>query len=170
MPLCGPNGCGTIFKITPDGQTTVIQRFEGWRSAGHPHDILVMDPQGNFYGTTYNGGEQKLGSVWMVSPDGIETVVWSFKGHADGKGAVSGLVADSEGTLYGMTYYGGENHEGVVYRVTPDGNIATLYTFPGVGPFNAPVGRLLIDHHGDLVGATFYGGDSNVGTIFKVRN
>ncbi len=176
MPLCGPQGCGTIFKITPDGETTVIHRFEGFRSAGHPRARLVMDAQGNFYGTTYNGGARKLGAVWKVSPDGSETVLHSFKGHADGLNVNGGLVADSEGTLYGTTNYSGENYTGVVYRVTPDGKFATLYTFSDAEPFHYPypAGRLLIDRQGNLIGATLHSGSSNCtfgcGTIFKVQN
>lgn len=172
---CGPDGCGTIFKVTPDGQLTLIHSFEGGRSAGHPRDRLVMDAQGNFFGTTYNGGTPKNnGAVWKVSADGrTETVLHSFQGHADGLAPNGGLIADSEGNLYGTTFYGGEHQAGVVYRVAPDGRFATLYTFPDAAPFlSAPFGRLVIDQQGNLIGTTIakVSGDDRHGTIFFVKN
>ncbi len=112
-----------------------------------------------------------------MSPDGTETVLYAFKHHADGEGVSPGLVADAEGNLYGATVYGGENQAGVVFRVSPDGRIATLYTFPASGEDERPerpYGRLIIDRQGNLIGTTLYGGSSNCtlgcGTIFKVRN
>lgn len=175
-PGCGqPTGCGTIFKLTPDGQESVLHEFEGGRSAGHPSDLL-RDAQGNFFGTSYNGGSHKFGAVWKVSPDGTETVLYSFKHHADGEGVVPGLVADSEGNLYGLTQYGGENQAGVVFRVSPDGRIATLYTFPDATRYsNNPRGRMIIDRQGNLIGTTVRSGSSSdctlgCGTIFQVQN
>jgi uncharacterized repeat protein (TIGR03803 family) len=176
---CGPDGCGTLFKITPDGQLTLIHRFEGgYTSAGHPRDRLLRDTQGNFYGTTYNGGIRRFGCVWKVSPDGVtETILYSFHHHKDGEGVGAGLVADSEWNLYGATLAGGENLAGIVYRVSPDGRIASLYDFPDATTSAQDVpGRMIIDRHGNLIGATNYGGASDncspfgCGTIFIVKN
>jgi uncharacterized repeat protein (TIGR03803 family) len=176
---CGPDGCGTIFQVTPDGQTTLVHRFEGSQSGGHPRDRLLRDAQGNFYGTTFNGGKKNFGALWTVSADGAtETVLYFFHHHRDGEGVGSGLVADSEGNLYGTTLYGGENLTGLVYRLSPEGRIDTLYTFPDADirvPGVAP-GRMILDLQGNLIGATVYGGDSGncspfgCGTLFEVRN
>jgi uncharacterized repeat protein (TIGR03803 family) len=175
-PGCGqPTGCGTIFKITPDGQESVLHEFQGgWKSAGHPNDRLLVDAQSNFFGTCYNCGV-KFGAVWEVSPDGTETVLYSFQHHADGEGVNPGLVADAEGNLYGTTVYGGENQAGVVFRVSLAGRIAVLYTFPDDTSYvNSPTGRMIIDRHGNLIGATLRSGSSNCtlgcGTIFQVQN
>ena len=168
-PGCGqPTGCGTIFKVTPDGQESMLHVFEGGR-AGHPNDRLLLDAQGNFYGTSYNGGV-KFGAVWKVSPDGTETVLYSFQHHADGVGVSPGLIADSEGNFYGATLYGGENAAGVVYRLSPEGRFATLYNFPDGDYGDYTAGRLIIDRQGNLIGTTRSGGDSDKGTIFEVRN
>jgi uncharacterized repeat protein (TIGR03803 family) len=172
---CGTQGCGTIFKLTPDGRASGIHNFDGGRSAGHPRDRLLVDAQGNFYGTSFNGGTRNFGAVWKVSADGsTETVLYSFHHHADGVGVNGGLVADLEGNLYGTTFYGGENLVGEVYRVTPEGQFATLYTFPDItlNYSSAPFGRLLIDHQGNLIGTTIslLSSDANKGTIFLVKN
>jgi uncharacterized repeat protein (TIGR03803 family) len=167
---CGPDGCGTIFKLSPDGHVTVIHAFEGGTSAGHPTDRLFLDADGNFYGTTYNGGVRNQGCVFKVQPDGTERVVYSFKGHADGKAPAAGLIADAEGTLYGNVTFGGEDISGEVYRVTPAGQFATLYTFPGTFNGNFPSGRLIFDRQGKLIGTTARGGDHDAGIIFAVQN
>lgn len=171
---CGHDGCGTIFKVTPDGQETVIHIFEGSRSAGHTRGRLVVDGAGNFYGTARSGGTYTLGTLWKVSPDGTETVLHSFGGRSDGKAPNGDLIIDSLGNLYGTTYYDGDNLNGVVFQFTPEGQFFTLYDFPDVtyNYSSAPYGRLLIDRQGNLLGTTIYllSSSTNFGTIFKVKN
>jgi uncharacterized repeat protein (TIGR03803 family) len=131
----GNEGCGVVFKLTPKGKETVLYTFcpqTGCDDGGAPVAGLIVDGQGNFYGTTYYGGGHGCfygcGTVFELSPMGIETVLHSFCSEnncADGAEPYSGLVADGSGNLYGTTRGGGGNNNcngagcGVVYEISP---------------------------------------------------
>jgi uncharacterized repeat protein (TIGR03803 family) len=63
--------------------------------------------KGNLYGTTYQGGAYNYGTVFKVTKKGVEQVLYSFSGGADGRYPVSNLIRDAAGNLYGTTAYGG---------------------------------------------------------------
>ena len=74
----GPNGAGTVFKLAPDGTETVIYHFTGAVDGDLPMSSLLMDKEGNFYGVTEIGGANGLGNVFKVTPDGVQTTLYSF--------------------------------------------------------------------------------------------
>jgi uncharacterized repeat protein (TIGR03803 family) len=126
----GDYGGGTVFKITPDGTLTTIHMFEGYPGEGaSPHGGLVMDPEGNFWGTTYVGGANNLGTVYKITPGGTLTTLHSFNG-TDGSGPWGELVQGVDGNFYGTTIGGGNIDScGTVFRITPSGALTTLYAF-----------------------------------------
>lgn len=105
-----PNGCGTIFEVTPAGTETVLHRF-GYTD-GFPLYGLIRDGKGNLYGVT------RL--VFKLTPAGnlIVLYTWSYP-YVNGAFPVGELVRDTAGNLYGATYYGGAYLDGVVYKLTP---------------------------------------------------
>lgn len=125
----GDTGCGTVFKITPSGALTVLYNFRGGTDASSPWASLVLDGQGNLYGTSYYGGVGcsggGCGTVFKVTPDGTETVLYRFTGGTDGSRPYGGVVLDAQGNLYGTTYEGGIGECngspgcGVVFKVSP---------------------------------------------------
>jgi len=117
-------GNGTVFKVNPAGEATVLHNFLGTGDGAAPTGRLVRDSAGNLYGTTVGGGtgicnsydaRRKrwenigCGTIFKVDPSGLETVLHSFTGLANGDGAWprGGLVLDSSGNLYGTTANGG---------------------------------------------------------------
>lgn len=169
----GANNLGTVFKVTPDGAETVLHSFEGGGSDGaFPESTLVADQSGNLYGTTPRGGSCDCGTVFRVSPDGTETVVYAFRGGNDGYFPTAGLARDKAGDLFGVTGYGGGTGCqglgcGTVFRIAPDGSETVLYGFEkkyGILPF-AP---LLLDRQGELFGTASAGGKHHSGTIFEL--
>ena len=91
---------------------SVFYNFANPPDAYSPRCNLILDPAGNMYGTTFSGGVNNLGSVFMVTPTGTESVVYSFAGGADGSHPVGGLVRDTKtGNLYGTTVYGGSTQQ-----------------------------------------------------------
>jgi uncharacterized repeat protein (TIGR03803 family) len=121
----GAYGFGTIFKLTPTGQETVLYSFIGLPDAGNPVGRLVLDSKGNLYGTTSFGGTFGDGAVYELSASGTESVLYSFTDLADGGSPFDGLVLDNAGNLYGTTEIGGNFNNscpegcGVVFKVTP---------------------------------------------------
>jgi uncharacterized repeat protein (TIGR03803 family) len=124
-PACtGSWGCGEVFEVTSSGSLKILYSFAGGADGLYPYARLARDRQGNLYGTTYQGGigtcQANLGCgvVFKLAPDGTETVLYSFTGASDGGSPVGGIVLDSQGNLYGTTYYGGAHGYGTVYKVT----------------------------------------------------
>lgn len=166
---CADGGCGTIFKISPAGELTTIYEFAGSDGAV-PYSGLVLGANGNFYGTTSQGGANLNGTVFRITPPGQLTTLYSFCAYADctdGSNPVGGLVQASNGDFYGTTGNGGANGNfGTVFKITAAGALTTLQSFCAQGCANGqyPVAPLIQATDGDLYGTT---GGGN-GTVFKI--
>ena len=118
----GANGGGTVFRITSTGALTTLHNFEGYPMDGfQPYAGLVQASDGNFYGTTYNGGagnncNNGCGTVFKMTPSGTLTTLHSFDG-TDGTLPYGGLVQAPDGFFYGTTNAGGSYGYGTVFRV-----------------------------------------------------
>jgi uncharacterized repeat protein (TIGR03803 family) len=118
-----PYGCGTLYKLSKNGEFTVLYTFLDGANGdgGYPNGSLVRDSKGNFYGTTQGGNTNSLdGTVFKLNKAGVMTVLHQFSGGTDGGKPLSGVIRDPAGNLYGTTYTSaGFNGPGVVYEVTP---------------------------------------------------
>ncbi len=120
----GAFGGGTVFQITPAGALTNIWHFTGGPDGASPYAVLVQGRDGLFYGTTYYGGSNNVGTVYKITSAGTLTPLWQFgslSNHADGARPNSGLVLGSDGNFYGTTQYGGTNEYhfvGTVFKIT----------------------------------------------------
>ncbi len=241
-------GCGTVFELSPatEGGTTWVQKviysFQGVNDGAYPQSQLVLDEEGNLYGTTYNGGGDGCvvagcGTVFELRRSGgqwIESVLYRFTDVANGANPAASLVLDREGNLYGTTVYGGNqicnadgpgcgvvfelkrptlasasswteivlhafdqddgayplsaltidaqgnvygntssggNGSGLIFELQPNGNgwsEKILYNFPGEMGGGSPVGQLLLNESGDLYGVTSGGGVNGVGSVFAL--
>lgn len=123
-----PDGCGTVFKVSPKGKETILHAFQGHSDGSFPAAGLVMDSAGNLYGTTNIGGRDKLcehvgqgcGTVFKVAKNGVESVVYSFKVESNSppRGALPyASVLLQNDVLYGITTKGGNGNNGVVFGV-----------------------------------------------------
>jgi uncharacterized repeat protein (TIGR03803 family) len=168
---------------------TVLYDFQGGADGASPEGTLIADANGALYGTTTYGGvygcafDAGCGTVFKLTPQGstyAHSVLYSFLGGTDGDGPGSGVIADSQGTLYGTTEYGGASGDGTVFKLTPSGSSyseTVLYSFTGDLDGEAPLAGLTIDSAGDLFGATLLGGGysakchtgSGCGTIFELK-
>jgi uncharacterized repeat protein (TIGR03803 family) len=168
----GTDGAGTVFKVDTTGKETVLYSFGSAGGDGTLPDAgLVLDSQGNLYGTTRSGGTAGDGTVFKVDKTGKETVLYSFTGmNGDGLEPYhSGVVRDAQGNLYGTTIYGGSSVFGTVFKVDTTGKETVLSSFTGGTKDGAyPEAGLVQDTQGNLYGTTFEGGASGGGTVFKV--
>ncbi len=166
---CLGNGCGTVFKLSPDGTETALYTFTGGSDGANPLAGLIADSSGNLYGTTAFGGASGNGVVFKLSPSGTETVLHAFSGFpSDGGTPEGGLIADSSGNLYGTTAIGGASGNGVVFKLSASGTEPVLYSLKGGSDGGTPVAGLIADSGGNLYGTTFAGGASNSGVVFKL--
>jgi len=167
---------GAVFKVNPAGKETVLYTFRGETDGGNPEAGLVMDSAGNLYGTTYQGGNMSgctqiamgCGVVFKLDTAGIETVLHTFSGGADGANPLAGLILDAAGNLYGTTAYGGAYGGGTVFKVDTTGTETVLHNFTGAADGGTPEAGLILDAAGTLYGTTEYGGTFGLGTVFKV--
>jgi uncharacterized repeat protein (TIGR03803 family) len=174
-PLNGSPGCGIVFKLSKTGKETVRYRFSGAQTdQGGPLGGVVRDAAGNLYGTT-SGLPLFGGTAFRVDNSGKETVLYSFRGGADGGSPVAGLVQDAAGNLYGTTVFGGAFGHGVVFKVDLAGDETVLHSFNGQGDGTNTLAPLIRDANGNLYGTASGGGNfrgrcagSGCGTVFKL--
>jgi uncharacterized repeat protein (TIGR03803 family) len=168
-------GCGTIFKITPQGKLTTLHSFAGYPTEGSaPNAGLMQATNGNFYGTTTSGGAFDGGTVFEITPRGTLTTLHSFGSSAtDGVAPYASLVLGRDGDLYGTTSAGGSGSDGTVFKITRTGTLTTLYSFcsqTGCTDGAQPEANLTLGTDGNLYGTASRGGAYGEGLIFNVTS
>jgi uncharacterized repeat protein (TIGR03803 family) len=169
-----PNGCGTVFRIDGSGSEKVLYSFVGSKDGTYPYygglisDSLISDSAGGFYGTTYEGGAYGAGTVFEVTKNGGEKVLYNFTGKADGGFPWGSLVRDSAGNIYGTTSGRGSGKAcpygcGTVFKLDIHGNETVLHSFTGGTDGEYPLGGLVLDAANDLYGTTEEGGGTGCG-------
>jgi len=128
--------CGVVFKITPAGQLTVLHNFDNTQGDGEfPIARLVQGSDGNFYGTTVDGGAYGYGVVFKTTPTGVFTVLHNMNGTNEGGAPFAGMVQATDGNFYGANNAGGApstncpNGCGTIFQMTPAGDLSVLYNF-----------------------------------------
>jgi uncharacterized repeat protein (TIGR03803 family) len=163
-------GAGTAFKITTAGDYSILHQFGGNPSDGEsPRGSLTLDRAGNLYGTTAAGGAYGKGTVFELRSNGHETVLYSFRGKADGAYPGTNLLRDGRGNLYGTANQGGAFGVGVMFKLSLRGVITVLHTFcssPGCADGEYPL-YIVRNAQGNFYGSTEYGGNGQ-GVIFEV--
>jgi len=160
------------YDISANWAETFVFRF-AYADGAMPDSRLLMDGDGNFYGTTMQAGAiGDGGTVFKLSASGTLSVLHSFATSGDdGRNPeASRLVMDSAGNLYGITPYGGTNNTGTVFKISASGVESVLYSFgPGSGTDGkSPEGDLITDGAGNVYGTTVTGGTYDRGTVFKL--
>ncbi len=126
----GQNGQGTVFRLRRDGSDyAVIHHFNPTAHAGiQPRSRLVEWADGRLYGTTYSDALSGLGTVFSLNPDGSQfsTVVRFLSLTSEGSRPWAGLIAASDGALYGVLSQGGLAGAGRLYRISHDGWVRFL--------------------------------------------
>jgi uncharacterized repeat protein (TIGR03803 family) len=164
---------GAVYKLNvATGQFTVLHNFTFGPDGGGSEAGLILDSAGNLYGTTASGGGPgccpgQPGVVFKVNPAGVETVLYTFGGGADGNTPEGGVISDPAGNLYGTTLYGGSG-SGVVFELFPSGQETVLYTFTGGADGGGPVTGVILDSAGNLYGTTAGGGQAAAGVVYKI--
>ncbi len=188
----GASSRGTVFKLTRRGTGwtfNTLYSFAGKPDAASPLSRVIPGPEGTFYGTTEFGGRNcglgtGCGTVYKLQPrptpcksaicPWLETVLYEFAGDADGANPAYGdLVLDQAGNIYGTTFYGGINAQGVVFELTPSGSGWTetpIYTFTGADDGANPYSGLIFDSAGNLYGTTNVAGANGYGTVFQLTH
>jgi uncharacterized repeat protein (TIGR03803 family) len=170
----GAYGSGTVYRISPGGNYTNLYSFGAVPNDGaDPWAAMVLDADGDFYGTTPFGGTHNSGTVFRISSSGNETNLYSFGTHrTDGSGPYGGLALGADGNFYGTASGGGTHNSGVVFRVSPSGGYTNLYSFGGApNDGSIPYDPALVQaSDGNFYGSTVQGGagSCNCGIVFRI--
>jgi len=167
-------GDGIIYKLTPDGAFSIVYTFcslSNCADGSIPSGSLIFDMSGNAYGVTSLGGAFNLGTVFKLTPEGVESVLFSFPGGSNGEVPVFKLTQDAAGTMYG-TALGGASNSGILFAITPAGEFSVFYSFACL-PENCAVdpqslSPLTLDSGGNLYGTYILNVGTQVQEIFKV--
>ena len=177
----GTYGGGNVIRITPGGEVTSLYDFcaqSNCADGQYPVSTLTLGTDGNFYGTTQNGGTYNYGSVFKISLSGALTTLHSFN-IVDGVSPYGTLLLASDGNFYGTANEAGTCTAGgcgTVFRISADGSFTTLHDFcleAGCPDGEFPVGGLVEGSDGILYGTTNAGGNSacpggGCGTIYSI--
>jgi uncharacterized repeat protein (TIGR03803 family) len=185
----GRDGFGTVYKLSRAGAgwiLTNLYTFSGGTDGGSPFGPVTFGPDGTLYGTTAEGGANRLGTVFNLRPPAtvchatqcpwVETVIHSFSGSDGFSPEYGGLIFDAAGNIYGTAAGGGigcRSGCGLVYKLTKSCSSWTenvLYFFTGGSDGETPYGGVAFDRAGNLYGSTFYGGTNGSGTLFQLTN
>ena len=168
--ISGGNGnVGVVFKVNEDGSGfTKVHDFD-YATGSFPYAGLTLGPDGALYGTTPYGGMWGQGVVFRIAEDGSTfTKLRDFE-YSQGAYPFGGLLAGSDGALYGTTYGGGAFGWGCVYRITTDGSGYTkLHDFDYATEGTLSQASLVSGSDGALYGTTGMGGALNQGTVFRI--
>jgi uncharacterized repeat protein (TIGR03803 family) len=172
----GGAGCGTIFKIAPDGAYALLYVFKGTSDGSTPRGPLLEDSGGNLYGAASGGGKRRAGTVFEYVSPGTLKVLYNFTSGTDGGEPSSGVIADGAGNLYGATSAGGNLNYcvgntlrgcGVLYKLTPNGEETVLHAFVPADGCTA-FGPLLRDATGNLFGTTETCAGNGYGGVYRL--
>jgi uncharacterized repeat protein (TIGR03803 family) len=174
---------GIVFQLTPglSGKwtETILHTF----NPGNGHDgaepvaPIVIDANGNQFGTTVSGGKNRFYGVVFeltLNSKGVwqETILHAFADGSDGGEPNAGLALDATGNLYGTTSSGGAAG-GVVFKETLQTNgkwkHSVAHSFKNGTDGFRPYSGLILDGAGTLYGTTKQGGTNSLGTVFLVE-
>jgi uncharacterized repeat protein (TIGR03803 family) len=164
----GVNHVGVLFKMTPQGALTVLHSLTNLVEGSHPMGGLVQGSNGNFFGTTYQGGSHSEGAIFQMTPGGTVTPVYAFTNGADGSYPKAGLALGTDGNFYGTTTLGGTNQNGTIFKIAPGGVLTPLYSFTNGVDGATPECQLVQGTNGNFYGATSAGGAKGYGTVFEI--
>jgi uncharacterized repeat protein (TIGR03803 family) len=171
----GAHSHGNIFRVATNGLLSTVYDFGSVTNVNglsldgdQPWTGLTLAPDGNYYGTTFEGGDHNAGVIFGVTTNGMLTNVVSFDGISGGYPQGANLILGPDGNLYGTTRYGTSSTNGSVFSFTPGGGLNTIYTFSGAPDGSNPQAGLTLGSDGYFYGTTISGGLFDAGTIFKI--
>ena len=185
----GATNHGSVFEIRTTGPGTwsptpvALYSFTGGSEGAMPVAGLIMDSQGNLFGTTAWNGTGNVGTIFELKSTGPDTwsttltTLYAFTGGTDGNYPNSALIMDAEGNLFGTTLQGGgaSGFGGALFELEATGpgswatTVTTLHAFANGADGALPCG-VIFSHEGDLLGITGAGGSTGEGTIYELKS
>ncbi|HXC98216.1 MAG TPA: choice-of-anchor tandem repeat GloVer-containing protein [Verrucomicrobiae bacterium] len=165
----GVNQQGVLFRVSTNGMLTPLVPFGNAGTGWNPYAGLTLGTDGNFYGTTEEGGP---GTAFELATNDVLTTIhfFGYSGvNVDGALPDGKLALGPDGAFYGTTFWGGAYWNfGTVFRMLTNGTVASLYSFTGGADGANPRAGLTWGYNGNLYGTTEGGGGNASGVVFTV--
>jgi uncharacterized repeat protein (TIGR03803 family) len=171
--LSSPSATLTVLPVNPPGTSLIALRsFSGGTVPFNPHAGVIQGTDGNFYGTTVNGGSGLYGSAFKMYSGGSLYVLHSFTNGVDGANPLAGLIQARDGNFYGASLHGVGASLGTLFRMSPinasTAALTPLHGFGGGDDGGNPLASLVQGSDGNLYGTASTGGSNGVGTVFSL--
>ncbi len=161
---------GTVFSVTTSGDYETVHSFGVTQNDGRAPTSALINVQGLLYGTTGSGGSGNQGTVFSITTDGSESIVYSFAASGSNGIGPAAALKNVRGVLYGTTSGGGANDAGTVFKLTKSGKEALLHSFAKGDGVNPVAGVLAVDDtlYGTTYGSSPYGAKHSFGNVFSL--
>jgi uncharacterized repeat protein (TIGR03803 family) len=168
---------GGVFKITLAGKESLVYTFEpnadgAFLDGEGPSANLIQGSNGDFYGTTEEGGSANQGTIFQLTAGGQETVLYSFPNQTDGAYPTLPLTQGPNGLLFGAATdcAGGGCSQAGLFDITTKGVYKNVYLYPLVcSNCGQPFAPLLLSTNGTFYSTTEQGG-IGVGSFYSLSN
>ena len=170
--LGGAHGDGAVWELPAATHAIItLASFDGTNGVA-PNSGLLIDADGNLYGTTYGRGTRtgftNPGTIYEIAHGSHTITTLATFTDTTGRNPAAGLVMDGSGSLYGTTEFGGPSGYGTIFALRQGATSpVTLSFFSNAMGYNCQ-GRLLLDSAGTLYGTVGAGGMHNAGVIFAL--
>jgi uncharacterized repeat protein (TIGR03803 family) len=169
----GTHSGGTVFKLSPSGEETILHSFTGGTDGNFPFNAVTLDGKGNIYGYVFlfqDGDQTGNGKIYKIAKDGTFSIAYDFSTGfgANGADPVGSMILGRDGNFYGVTHAGGSNTvitAGTIFKFTPQNQLTTLHVFPydSTTDVESPGGKLTQNAEGEMFGgAGFASGGSAI--------
>src|SRR5205823_4829008 len=140
---------GSVFHMTTNGSLASLYSFNGGNDGANPFAALAQGPDGNFYGSTFQGGDSDNGTIFQMAPNGALATLVSFD-FTHGEFPYARLMLGADGNFFGTSYQGGTFRRGTVFRISTSGALTTLASFSNGSEGGHLAGNLVQGSDGDL--------------------
>jgi len=174
----GAAGAGVIFDVASNGAVNTLYSFTNGVDGALPQAGLTLANDGNFYGTTVEGGTNGTGALFRITPAGVFSSLYSFTAvpesgdNQDGAYPGGSLIQAMDGNLYGTASAGGANGSGTLFKISLGGSFQLVYAFSALDNSGdnsdgyEPESALIQGADTNLYGTTYGGGSNGFGTVF----
>ena len=170
----GKLGGGTVFKMTPGGQVTILHAFpsKSAKEGVMPMGGVVEGKGGKFYGVTFSGGQENLGTIYVLKQTGKTQTLHSFRAVENVAFPCDGMAMSAERSLFGTAAAckNGTCAGSAIFELTAKADFKVLHAFDPATDGTEASGGLFLDTNGLLYGLTESGGPNGGGTAYSFDN
>ncbi|MEJ0055566.1 MAG: choice-of-anchor tandem repeat GloVer-containing protein [Bacteroidota bacterium] len=157
---------GLIYKMKPDGSSyTELHDFDTDTNGASPSSIM-MASNGFLYGVTGQAGNNNIGTIFKLKPDGTDYQVIHHQAEIY---SIQFGLTEFDGALFGVSYAGGDNGLGAIFTIRLDGSGFNILHNLDAQDGASPSGKIAIGNDGVIYGTNAAYGANGHGTFYTMK-